>query len=341
MSVGKSVWTENDIIQFKGQEESLRLEFKSGALLDKPESAWVADLSKQVSAFANTEGGILVLGLREEKSGKRRIAADPDGVTDQLSRDQLQRKLEGNVFPYLSGIRINCVPISSLAGRVVFVLEIPAGTTAYQANDGRYYGRSELEVKYLPDHEIRVRMVRGKVARACLSLRLRSVTLSSEQQTEMRKRHADAIELFASDAEAAVKRYPEAFLDLMKMRFVPDILRFDLVIRNDGELTIREPAVEFSQFWSSDVFGNVRRDSRATQVDMPGEVIYPGDERILPSSTREFSCKPGEPVMPGDFIVRWKVFLDNAPPSMGELDLGHFLQTERDKAASVSSEIGG
>jgi hypothetical protein len=45
------------------------------------------------------------------------------------------------------------------------VIQIPAGSTAYQANDGRYYGRSEFEAKYLPDHEIRLRMNRGKVAR--------------------------------------------------------------------------------------------------------------------------------------------------------------------------------
>lgn len=341
MSIGKSFWTETDIIEFRGQEESLRLEFKSGALLDKPESAWVADLSREMSAFANTEGGILILGMREEKSGKRRVASDTDGVSDQLTRDQLQRKLEGNLFPYLSGIRVHRVRVSSLPGRAVFVLDIPAGTTAYQANDGRYYGRSEFEVKYLPDHEIRVRMARGKVARACLSLRLRNVILSSERQAETRTRHADAIKLFSSDAEAAIKRYPEAFLDLMDARFTPDVLRFDLSIRNDGELTIRDPVVEFSESWSSDAFGNATPDSQVVRIDMPGEVVYPGDERTLPNSSREFRCKPAKSIMPASVIVRWRVFLDNAPPSMGELDLGHFLQSEREKAAGMSRETSG
>src|SRR5205809_28873 len=108
------LWTEAEIQQFRGQEESLRLEFKAGALFDKPESAWTADLSKEVSAFANTEGGLLVLGVREQKVGRIRVASEADGVPETITREQLQRKVEGNVFPYLSGIRVSRVPLSSL-----------------------------------------------------------------------------------------------------------------------------------------------------------------------------------------------------------------------------------
>lgn len=336
----KSLTTEADIIGLKGQEESLRSEFKSGALLDKPESAWAADLSREISAFANTEGGILVLGIREEKTGKRRVAADPDGVSGDLTREKLQRKLEGNLFPYLSGIRVTRIPMSSLQGRAVFVFEIPAGATAYQANDGRYYGRSEFEAKYLPDHEIRVRMARGKVARAGLSLRLCSIKLSAEHQSEVRGRYGPAIELFASDPGAAARQYPDAFLDLMGAPFTPDLLRIGLSIRNDGELTIRDPAVEYFVTGSSDVFGNVRRGSGLVRVKLPNVVIYPGDECKVPSSEEEFRCKPSQPIMPGDYSLHWKVFLDNALPSTGELDLSAFLQTEREKASATTTSGG-
>ena len=62
MSNRKSRWIEMDIADLKGREESIRLEFKAGALFDKPQATWVANLSKEVSAFANTEGGFSFLG---------------------------------------------------------------------------------------------------------------------------------------------------------------------------------------------------------------------------------------------------------------------------------------
>jgi hypothetical protein len=219
---------------------------------------------------------------------------------------------------------------------VVFVLQIPAGTTAYQANDGRYYGRSELEVKHLPDHEIRARMARGKVARASLTFRLQSIALSDEGLAKMQARHAAFIELLSSDFEAAVRRYPKAFLDLMDALVTPNVVRFHLTIRNDGELTIREPTVQFYEFWSSDALGNVKRDSGVKRIDLPGTMIYPGDERDLPGPTQELRCKPDEPIRQGDLTVHWKVFLDNAPPSEGELDLGDFLQSNLEAARSSS-----
>ncbi len=331
------LWTEAEIQTFLGQEETLRLEFKAGRLLDKPESAWTADLSKEVSAFANTEGGLLVLGVPEQKVGKLRVASEPDGVAETITREQLQRKIEGNVFPYLSGIRVSRVPLSSPPGRVVFVLEIPPGSTAYQANDGRYYGRSEFEAKHLPDHEIRVRMARGKVARALLFFRLGSISLSADRLAELRKTSSAALEAFAADAESAIGRYPETFLDLMSAKFAPDEIRFDLSIRNDGELTIRDPSVELAQSGSSDAFGNLGGDRSVARIDMTGEILYPGDERLIPNSTRTFRCKPGEPIAVGDFIIVWKVFLDNALPSMGRLDLGEFLQSARDRSIGQSA----
>jgi hypothetical protein len=330
----KSQWSEEDIWQLKGQEESLRVEFKAGKLVEKVESLWVADLSREISAFANTEGGILVLGVQEEKVGKTRVASDPDGVPAELGRDQLQRKLEGNIFPYLGGIRFHRVPMASLDGRAVFVIDVPQGTTAYQANDGRYYGRSEIEVKYLQDHEIRVRMTRGKVARASVALRSSRVILASETESDLRRTHADALAAFATDAEAAAPAHADAMLDLLNARHTPDSVEFELILKNEGEMTIRDPAIEFSEYWSSDSLGNLSADIRVSRYTMVGEVIYPGDERLVPAFKREWRLKRDHLITPHSHTCDWRVFLDNTPPSGGVLDLGQFLEDSRASANS-------
>jgi predicted HTH transcriptional regulator len=149
--VAKSSWTEADLNYLIGQSESIRREFKSGRLfVNNQESKWVEQLSKEVSALANTEGGDLFLGIDEDKKSKPRIATGIDGVHVEIAPERLQQLIEGNVSPYLPGIRVNRVRLSRQEDKVVFVVQIPQGSTAYQANDGRYYGRSEFEVKYLP-----------------------------------------------------------------------------------------------------------------------------------------------------------------------------------------------
>jgi len=68
----------------------------------------------------------------------------------------------------------------------VFIIRIPQGSTAYQANDGRYYGRSEFEAKHLPDHEVRLQMSRGKVAHGTILCRLVAIELGVERETRRR-----------------------------------------------------------------------------------------------------------------------------------------------------------
>jgi predicted HTH transcriptional regulator len=69
------------------------------------ESKWMRDLSIEVSSLANTEGGDLILGIDEDKKSKPRVAKGIDGVSIRLAPERLQQLLEGNVSPYLPGLR--------------------------------------------------------------------------------------------------------------------------------------------------------------------------------------------------------------------------------------------
>lgn len=327
----KKSWTDADVQALIGQSESIRREYKAGVMFDhEPEAKWVKDLSIEVSALANTEGGDLILGINEDKKSKPRIASVIDGVSTALAPERLQQLIEGNVSPYLPGIRVQRIRLSNLPDRVVFIIQVPQGSTAYQAKDGRYYGRSEFEAKFLPDHEIRLRMSRGRIARAEVRLRIRRVTLGGEHEAELRSKHALAIEAFKTDAADAVRRFPE-FLDLMMARYHPDEICFDLVLRNDGELTIREPAVELREARSQQLFDGwtVQGGSLSPRLEMRGEVIYPGDEREIAGSECHLRCKRDAGLAQGDYVVRWKVFLDNSPPSGGEIDAGSEIQSAR------------
>ena len=327
----KTSWTETDVQALIGQSESIRLEFKSGLMFDrKPEGEWVKDLSIEVSALANTEGGDLILGVDEDKKSKPRVAKAVDGVSTTLAPERPQQLVASNVFPYLPGIRVHRIKLSAIPDRVALVIHVPQGSTAYQAKDGRYYGRSEFEAKYLPDHEIRLRMSRGKIGRAGVFLRLRRIVLGAQREAELRAKHADAIQAFKMDAADALRRFPEIF-DLMLARYHPDEIAFDLVLRNDGELTIRDPAVELHVAQSRQLFDGwtVQGGSLPSRLDVRGEVIYPGDQREIAGSECHLRCKREVTLAEGDYVVSWKVFLDNSPPSAGDIDLGCHIQNAR------------
>src|SRR5262249_6394336 len=155
-------WTETYLQTLIGTEENLRLEFKSGCLFEEQKEKIATVLTKEMSAFANCEGGIIVLGMRENKVKRgRNVASELDGINpSQMPRDQLQQLLEANLRPPLPGIRVIAVQLSgSRQGRCVYVIYVPKGSTAYQAKDCLYYNRSEFEAKAMLDHEVRLRMM--------------------------------------------------------------------------------------------------------------------------------------------------------------------------------------
>lgn len=64
-----SEWTEEDLKQLVGQPESFTLEFKESAQCT-PGPGFTRSLAKDVSAFANAEGGTIVLGIKENRGGR-------------------------------------------------------------------------------------------------------------------------------------------------------------------------------------------------------------------------------------------------------------------------------
>lgn len=165
-------WTKEDLDKLIGQAESFRLDFKQSRMFEDDANKIIDNLTREVSAFANTEGGTIVVGIAEKRDGRTRYAERIDEGIDisKWSPEWIQQSIEANIRPHLTGLRIRVVPIDQDRNRCAVVISVPQGTTAYQAKDYLYYGRSEYESKPLPDHEIRLRMQRGKARRASVVL---------------------------------------------------------------------------------------------------------------------------------------------------------------------------
>ena len=132
-------WTEPDMLNFKGQEKTFALSSERG-VARQARSEWIRDLSKKVSALANSEGGTIILSLKEDREGKRRIADDSDAIPAEIARDQLQRKHVSN-RRCCQGARVRaypCLRADENKDQIHVVFDTP--DTLAQGGRGAYCG---------------------------------------------------------------------------------------------------------------------------------------------------------------------------------------------------------
>lgn len=142
-------------------EENPELEYKAADALQRDDKK-IREMTKDVSSFANSNGGILIYGIGENQENRHLPGAINPVDRRITSKEWLEQILNARIRPRIHGIKIHVVPMKENEHQVVYILEIPKGETAHQAEDKRYYRRHNFTVEPLFDHEIRDIMSRQK-----------------------------------------------------------------------------------------------------------------------------------------------------------------------------------
>ncbi len=154
------------------EPESLRLEYKGSGSLDSNNNHR-DEITKDVSAMANADGGIVIFGISCPKAGNMRHlpeALDPiDG--SKFSVEWLGQKLD-LISPRLNR-EIIPVEINNDPNKVVYVVNVPKSTTAHQATDLKYYKRYDARSLPMADYEIRDVMGRSQHPAVELGFKIR------------------------------------------------------------------------------------------------------------------------------------------------------------------------
>jgi hypothetical protein len=162
--MGKS-WTEAKIQNFIDNEveESLTLEYKSGEALAKL-AYNKKEITKDVSAMANSAGGLLIYGIRESSDPSRRHLPEKFMPVNRAEypREWLEQIIN-SIRPRIDGLLIYSIQLESGADDVVYVVDIPQSTTAHQANNHRYYKRFNFQSVPMEDYELRDVIFREKL----------------------------------------------------------------------------------------------------------------------------------------------------------------------------------
>lgn len=148
--------TANDIESFISRkiEESQNLDYKDIKKYDDADG-----LSKHISAFANSLGGLLILGVSEKKEGKGKdLRIYPDGITwgdETHSKETLENKLTARIQPSIRELRIAPIRESKESASVVFLIDIPRSNDApHMAFDKRYHTRMNFRTRIMQHYEV-------------------------------------------------------------------------------------------------------------------------------------------------------------------------------------------
>lgn len=347
-----NIETERDLQGILGQYESFRLEFKASALLTQPTDRIVKQLTEEVSSFANTEGGTLIIGIKEGSRGKKSIASEIDEGIDPVAMppERLEQLIASNISPPVPGLRVYAVPLSGpKAGRVAYVVTVPKGTTAYQARHSLlYYGRTEFAACPLHDNVIRLLMLRGKVAHAIIEL---SAFTRLTAEEESKKRHAQLEQLeqglqpdqkkgfiLRPDRRRAIEEQRKC-LEAPKRTF--DEYSLALAIRNDGPITIRdcylslfvraETPVEVGpkppgeswvfHFLPETFVRQVSSQSGVTKERVPVRERKLFPEQVITFPEAKLTMRVPTGATPRNCTLHWTLYLEDAPSVTGVIDL--------------------
>jgi hypothetical protein len=130
-------------------QESLYLDYKrSDALL----KAGQKEVPKDVSAFANSDGGMIIYGI--EESGHLPVRVDGGIQNSSVTREWIEQTILNNVSPRIEGIQIQRIPLD--ADNSAYCISIPKSDRAphQDRTNKRYYKRYNFSSVPMEDYEI-------------------------------------------------------------------------------------------------------------------------------------------------------------------------------------------
>jgi hypothetical protein len=161
------VMSQDEILKLIAEhaEESLTLEFKgSGALTNSKENK--KELAKDVSAMANSAGGVIVYGIAEESHCANELSPI-DGST--YTKEWIEHILESRIHRRIDDFKIIPIRIDGKLDQSIYVLVIGESRDAPHMADGKFYKRHNFQVLEMEEYE--VRQAYNRVTRTSLLLK--------------------------------------------------------------------------------------------------------------------------------------------------------------------------
>lgn len=149
-------WDEQDLLDLirLGVQEGLELDYKQCDALQRTDGK-KNEISKDVSAFSNSAGGVIVYGMKED--GHVPTSVDVGFDPNEISKEWLEQVINSRIQRRIDGVRVNQIALLTTSpGKVAYVVAVPSSIRArHQAADKRFYKRFNFESVPMEEYEIR------------------------------------------------------------------------------------------------------------------------------------------------------------------------------------------
>ncbi len=282
-------WTENKLQNFITSEieESLTLEYKSAEALGKSDHQ-KTEITKDVSAMANSAGGLLIYGIREfAENDKRHLPEKFVPVNrSEFPREWLEQIIN-SIRPRIDGIFIHSVQLSTGENDVVYIVEIPQSNTAHQTRDNRYYKRFNFQSVPMEDYEVRDVIFREQMPDVVVRF---LVELKKDEQNLI---------IHVKNLGSAYARYVACFVDVPVKTLINIENKRSI---KDGGKYYRHRLTNLNQEYADETF----------KANFP----------LLRNMTMSWKIALKEnfaELKESKWIIKWKVYADNAMPKEGKI----------------------
>ncbi len=134
--------------------ENYTLDYKEEPWPEKKGKNTANEIAKDISSFANNQGGIIIVGVKEDKRTKLPVARTPFEIGDWEER--IDDVHDTSIKPFIEGLRIRRIISDEQKGKGYLIIEIPESPNAPHmvATTNKYYRRTNSGAQPMSEAEV-------------------------------------------------------------------------------------------------------------------------------------------------------------------------------------------
>jgi hypothetical protein len=192
----KTEFTVEDIYSLIANEaeESIHLDFKEANALDKSDSK-KKEITKDITAFANSDGGVIIYGLKEFNHKANDISFIDGNV---YTKEWLEQTINGSIQRRIQDIQIFPIRNNGNINETIYVVKIPKSYDApHMSKDKRFYKRFNFESVQMEEYEVRQSYGQKLKSKLCIGYcGLKEIPISEFDKTDTNFKYEFEVGIF-------------------------------------------------------------------------------------------------------------------------------------------------